>query len=211
MGRIKKGILGGFAGQVGPVIGGTWKGVEYMRSKPTSVANPNTTGQQNQRNKFRGVVAVASILLGNIIQPLWNPIAKGMSGFNEFVSKNTEAFTTAGVLIANSFKSTFGSLLGSPISSSTATAATDTIVINFPDNSGVGNALATDKTVVVWYNQDQDYWNAEVGTTTRSGATVSVTDDKMVSTDTLELYLSFYRDGNLALASTSIHATEVVV
>jgi len=34
MGTIKKGILGGFSGKVGTVIGGVWKGIEYMRSIP---------------------------------------------------------------------------------------------------------------------------------------------------------------------------------
>jgi hypothetical protein len=27
MAKIKKGILGGFSGSVGPVIGGSWKGI----------------------------------------------------------------------------------------------------------------------------------------------------------------------------------------
>ncbi len=33
MGTISKGILGGFSGTVGTVIGGSWKGIEYMRSQ----------------------------------------------------------------------------------------------------------------------------------------------------------------------------------
>lgn len=32
MGTIQKGILGGFSGKVGSVIGGNWKGIDYMRS-----------------------------------------------------------------------------------------------------------------------------------------------------------------------------------
>ena len=31
MGTIKQGILGGFSGKVGSVIGGIWKGISYMR------------------------------------------------------------------------------------------------------------------------------------------------------------------------------------
>jgi hypothetical protein len=30
MGTIKQGILGGFSGKVGTVVGGTWKGIHYM-------------------------------------------------------------------------------------------------------------------------------------------------------------------------------------
>jgi len=33
MAKIEHGILGGFSGKVGTVIGGTWKGIDFMRSK----------------------------------------------------------------------------------------------------------------------------------------------------------------------------------
>jgi len=52
MGKISQGILGGLSGKVGNVIGGNWKGIDYLRIKPSSVANPRTEGQVNQRNKF---------------------------------------------------------------------------------------------------------------------------------------------------------------
>jgi hypothetical protein len=52
MGKINQGILGGLSGKVGNVIGGSWKGIDYLRIKPSSVANPRTEGQVNQRNKF---------------------------------------------------------------------------------------------------------------------------------------------------------------
>jgi hypothetical protein len=40
MGKINQGILGGFSGKVGNVVGGSWKGIEYMRVIPASIANP---------------------------------------------------------------------------------------------------------------------------------------------------------------------------
>lgn len=52
MGTIKQGILGGFSGRVGTVVGSTWKSVHYMRALAVSVNNPNTEKQQSQRNKF---------------------------------------------------------------------------------------------------------------------------------------------------------------
>jgi hypothetical protein len=42
MGKISQGILGGISGKVGNVIGGSWKGIDYIRVKPSSVANPRT-------------------------------------------------------------------------------------------------------------------------------------------------------------------------
>ena len=52
MGTIKKGILGGFSGKVGTVVGASWKGISYMRSLLQKVKNPRTTGQRNQHSKF---------------------------------------------------------------------------------------------------------------------------------------------------------------
>ena len=47
MGTIKKGILGGFSGVVGTVTGGNWKGIDYMRSRATSISNPRTRHRWN--------------------------------------------------------------------------------------------------------------------------------------------------------------------
>jgi hypothetical protein len=41
---------------VGNIIGGSWKGIDYTRIKPLSVANPRTPGQVNQRNKFSATI-----------------------------------------------------------------------------------------------------------------------------------------------------------
>ena len=62
MGKISQGILGGFSGKVGSVVGANWKGINYMRSKAVSVANPRTEGQVKQRTKF-------SVTL-NFLQPI---------------------------------------------------------------------------------------------------------------------------------------------
>ena len=35
MGTIKQGILGGFSGKVGTVVGSSWKGISYMRGLAT--------------------------------------------------------------------------------------------------------------------------------------------------------------------------------
>ena len=73
MGRINQGILGGFSGKVGNVVGGNWKGINYMRVKPASVANPKTVGQVNQRTKFSERL--------KFLQPMKDFIKVGYKGF----------------------------------------------------------------------------------------------------------------------------------
>lgn len=70
MATIKQGILGGFSGRVGTIVGTSWKGIAVMKSLPLSVANPKTAGQVGQRTKFSSVVALASVILSSIIKPL---------------------------------------------------------------------------------------------------------------------------------------------
>lgn len=56
MGTYKQGILGAFLGKVGNVVGSRWRGIDYMRSLATSVANPRTPAQVSNRNLFSSVV-----------------------------------------------------------------------------------------------------------------------------------------------------------
>lgn len=52
MGKIKEGILGGFSGKVGAVIGASWRGIEYMRGLPRPSCKEPTTAQLAQRMVF---------------------------------------------------------------------------------------------------------------------------------------------------------------
>lgn len=90
MGKIKQGILGGFANKVGTVVGSSWKGIAVMRSMPLSVANPRTTAQVANRGKFAQVVKNAQSILSSVVQPNFNPQAKYMSGYNMFVKLNKD-------------------------------------------------------------------------------------------------------------------------
>ena len=53
MGRISKGILGGFSGTVGTVVGGNWKGIDYMRSKTTSRKSGSSIAQDVHLQNLR--------------------------------------------------------------------------------------------------------------------------------------------------------------
>jgi Family of unknown function (DUF6266) len=52
MGIISKGILGGFSGKVGTVVGGNWKGIDYMRSMSSSKRTSFSQAQLEQQAKF---------------------------------------------------------------------------------------------------------------------------------------------------------------
>lgn len=100
MAKIKQGILGGFSGKVANVVGTSWKGRAVMKSQPLSVANPRTTAQTEQRNKFSKISELASKVLTQFVQPVENPISGNISGYNLFCKDNKEAFSALGVIDA---------------------------------------------------------------------------------------------------------------
>lgn len=52
MARYDNGINGRFHGKIGPTVGCTWKGVDYMRSRPRPSSKPPTESQLLSRAKF---------------------------------------------------------------------------------------------------------------------------------------------------------------
>ena len=63
MAKLHQGILGGFSGTVGTVIGYRRNNQWFMRAKPRFVANPRTEAQQAHRRQFGDMVSLASRLL----------------------------------------------------------------------------------------------------------------------------------------------------
>ena len=82
MGKIKQGILGGFKGTVGTVIGSSWNGIAYMKGKPQSVKNPRTDAQVQQRNFFKEVQGLVSQLSDEQLTSLFPSVTRGMTRRN---------------------------------------------------------------------------------------------------------------------------------
>ena len=82
MGKIKQGILGGFKGKVGTVIGASWNGISYMRGIAQSVRNANTPAQQKQRAFFKEVMDLVGQLSDEQLAFLVPSAPKGMTRRN---------------------------------------------------------------------------------------------------------------------------------
>lgn len=62
MGKLQKGILGGFSGTVGTVVGSNWRGKDIIRSRPKSSGKAPTEAQLLQRLKFKLVIGFVTPL-----------------------------------------------------------------------------------------------------------------------------------------------------
>jgi len=168
MGIIYQGILGGFSGKVGPVVGANWKGIDYMRGYVIP-SNPNTPDQQTQRSKFGAMSSIASGLLGDVIQPYWDPFAVQKSGFNVFVSDNIDTLD-----INNKVQTTLqmakGSLSPIVLTGSTYDDSTGAIEVTWSANLG-SNGENTDSIYCVIYDATtSDPLYSELLSETRNGA-----------------------------------------
>ena len=87
MGKIKQGILGGFRGKVGTVIGASWNGIAYMRGLPQSTKDRKSAAQLAQRDFFREVQDLVGQLSYEQLVFLFPNSAKGMSRRNLLVKQ----------------------------------------------------------------------------------------------------------------------------
>lgn len=166
MGIINQGILGAVSGKVGPVVGGKWKNIPYLRSYVVP-AYTNTDAQVAQRSALTAVSNFARKMLTSIVQPLWNPKTSVMSGYNLFIKTNIAKFITPSFAVTTDVLVADGNLEGIDNLSATYSTSDGQIAITWDDNSGVNDALASDKLFLVVCNKNGDIYAAAM----LSGAT----------------------------------------
>lgn len=151
MARISNPLIGRSANKIGNVVLSTWKGINVMKEKPASVANPRTDGQVSQRSAFAQMVALARLILATL-QITFRQQAIKMSAYNAFVKANlTEAFTISGgtaTFVPANLVVSKGTLPGF-LDLETDTLSGRAGGITFSDNSDEFGASASDRVGVV--------------------------------------------------------------
>jgi hypothetical protein len=96
MAVIKQGVLGGFSGKIGAIIGSSWKGIAVIKAMPLSVSQPVTAKKTNAKARFSNVVSLSKDILTDTIKPLLDRTSVGMSGYNAFANMNKSCFDHTG-------------------------------------------------------------------------------------------------------------------
>lgn len=98
MAKQSYGILDGYRGTVGPVIGYQWRGRWCLRARPRHVHNPQTAAQQEHRMLFRDMVQTASRFTRVLRHGLHTASMEAhMTEGNLFVKLNKDCFTPQGI------------------------------------------------------------------------------------------------------------------
>ncbi|EMQ95558.1 hypothetical protein D778_02392 [Xanthomarina gelatinilytica] len=193
MGKIAQGILGGLSGKVGNVIGGNWKGIDYLRIKPSSVANPRTEGQVNQRNKFTVTLEYLQPNLA-FVQKGYKNYAVKMTQFNAAMSYVLNNAITG---IAPNFTVDYtlallsrGNLSG-VLNPGTDLATPGEVTFTWDDNSLEGNANPTDKAMLLVYNPSKNESISQLEGADRTVGTETLIIPSTYAGDTVELFMAF--------------------
>lgn len=202
MGVILQGILGGFSGKVGPVVGAKWKGIDYMRSYVIP-ENPNTLNQQTQRTKFSAIVAIARQVLSTLLQPFWDMYYTNKSGFNAFISENINTLDGSNKLQVSSIMSK-GTLDGVASITATYNTGDGEIVVTF-DDTVEGNGLATDIAYLVVYDVAGNKLALYTDNDERSSGTTGCTISSGLTATSVIVWLFFTQGtGSSLIVSDSV-------
>lgn len=190
MGKILSGILGGFSGKVGPVVGGKWKDIDYMRSYVIP-SNPNTPGQQTVRTKFAKLVEMSRGLLAAILQPYWDPFQSSMSGFNAWISANYSLLDGSNLLTANNIMSK-GTLEGLYTIIGSYVSGTGVVTVTW-DGDIFGNGLGTDNVMLIAVDKSTNRFYFDNTGQTRSSASGTINIAPSLTATNIIVYAFAYR------------------
>jgi len=193
MAQLTTGILGKVSGKVGNVVGGTWKGINYLRTMAASVNNPNTDLQYSQRLKFSTVI--------RFLQPITEFIRVGykgqavkMTAFNAAFSYNfhkalTGDFPDFAIDYANAMVSR-GNLSG-PVNPACTSTVAAKAVLSWEPASGSGQTSETDTAIFVIFNSVKQEAVYSLNAGSRTDGSLQVSLPSSWSGDAVHCYIAF--------------------
>lgn len=212
MATLSKGILGGFSGKVGPVVGATWRGMDVIRSRPKSSRRTPSERQLEQQLKFK--LAISFLQPIKNIQSRFFGSGSGVkSRVNLAVSYTiSEAIQmVAGLpeLIFNKVLITRGELTSFQNAVLT-TQPGGVLHLEWEDNSTQGDAAPKDQVSIVCYCAELNNWEIYEGIVMRSDLMADVTLPAYCLGKTMEVY-AFLNNEKQTAASTSLYLGQHVV
>lgn len=203
MATFKQGILGGFSGKVGGVIGSSWKGIDTMRSQPSSVTNPRTNAQVSNRSRFKSVSQLAAAMLTTIVKPLNDRFAQKMSGFNDFCQRNAAAFDAIGSFVPANLVLSRGKL-SAPAELEQQVNVDSEVIATFSSALTGSFDAATDKVYAVVLGNDGEVLGISSGLASRADGTVSIsTPNRNAFPYPGTCYISFLRADGTQVSNSS--------
>ncbi|MBO9570935.1 MAG: hypothetical protein J7497_01805 [Chitinophagaceae bacterium] len=151
MAKLKIGILGAITGLVGTVVGSTWRGIAYIRSKGPETRSNSSEDQKKQQSKF-GLMVNFLHSMKDLLQLGYKDHGTRMTEINSALSYNIKNAITGNypdyAIAYPMVQISRGNL---PNAKSPAASAETAGAINFNwlNNAGIGKAKAGDRAILV--------------------------------------------------------------
>jgi len=211
MGKFQKGILGGFQGRIGNVVGASWKGIDYMKSRNRKSSKPPTRKQIEQQAKFTLLIGFVSSI-GKLLMLGFKDTAIKMTGINSAFAYNYDNALTG---VYPFYALDYGKVLISKgqlhnvDNPSAAAAGNGQVRFSWTDNSGIAMANATDKCMVVVYCPELKRSVYITGGADRRASAESI-DATAFTGKTVETWVGFSAADDSEIA-TSIYTGQLTV
>ncbi|KQR90823.1 hypothetical protein ASG01_14760 [Chryseobacterium sp. Leaf180] len=213
MARISKGILGGFSGKVGTVVGAVWRGQDIIRSIPKPSSRPASDKQLAQQMKFKLVITFLQPLK-NIQTRYFGSGSGSKSRINLAVSytigEAVEIMNDEAVLIFSKVLITKGDLAGFQNGLATAEAA-QKVKFTWEDNSAQGNANAKDVANAVIFVPESGLFEIYENIGERDDLTATVTLPTYCAGLDVEAYVYFRNEAETLACNSSYLGTVTVL
>jgi hypothetical protein len=214
MARLKKGIIDQLSGTIGPVVGATWRGIPYIRTKPTTSnrkrKKKSSDAQAATRIRF-GMAAKLLRYMREILELGFRDEAFEKTGMNAAISYTMKHAITGEF---PDFKIAFDHVLISRgklpnVEQPTVTAqAPEAIRFKWTNNEGVGKAAGEDKVLLVAYDEENEAVVYKIGATRLAGS--DILDMPAFSGYTVHTWISFISADNRDIANSVYTGTVVV-
>lgn len=212
MATNEQGILGGFSGKVGTVIGGNWNGIDFMRGIPAHITNPRTNAQQDQRVRMGVIVQFLSPLKA-FLRIGFKKQAVKMSAFNAATSYNLAHAITG---IYPEYKIDYSKVLISQgklpgaLNPKVTSPVSGQVEFTWEDNSFNNGAMGNDRVLLVVYNPEKELVVTSFGDSIRADGRHLVMLPSRFEGSEVQCYIAF-QNANQTVISESRWAGGIVV
>jgi len=212
MATNEQGILGGFSGKVGTVVGGNWNGIEFMKSKPAHIANPRTEAQQDQRVRMATVIKFLSPLKA-FLRIGFKKQAIKMTAFNAATSYHLAhaiigTYPDYGINYSKVMVSQ-GKLPGA-LDPEVSSPASGQVKFTWADNSLNNGAMGNDWAVMLVYNPEKGLLITSIADSVRGVGTHVITLPAIFAGDEVQCYIAF-QNASQTMISDSGFAGSILV
>lgn len=212
MAIVKESPIGVVSGKLGQIAGGKWKGINYLRVIPASIANPRTPKQLSVRMKF------------SVMSAFISPIRHFLKiGYKNWAIQMTPANAAFSYNIKNAIQGTYPNFtidypnalvsrgeVAPALNPAAASTVVHTVLFTWDDNTGEIGAAVTDKTLLLVYNPEKNQSVAINELATRADGTEAITVPDSFSGDLVHCYIAF-TDQDAFDVSNSMYAGAVTV